>query len=247
MAPRLLLASIHDVAPAFESQIDRLVDRLATSGADRLAMLVVPRHWDSAPLLAGSPFARRLREWADGGTSLFVHGWTHRDEQTHTGSWAAWKARHMTAGEGEFLGLGVADARERMRDGRALIEDITGRSPAGFIAPAWLYGPGALAALREEGFALSEDHRRVWRPRDGVTLARCPVVTWASRTPARTRSSLAFAALARRALPRQAVVRVAVHPGDTSKPELMASIAATVTSFVRTHRPAHYHELERAA
>ncbi len=136
MAPRLLLSSVHDVAPAFQTQVDLLVDQLSAAGANRLAMLVVPRHWNSAPLLAGSPFATRLRGWADGGITMFVHGWTHRDEQTHTGKWAAWKARHMTAGEGEFLGLGVASARERMRAGRALIEDITGRSPASFIAPA---------------------------------------------------------------------------------------------------------------
>ena len=128
MAPRLLLASVHDVAPAFETQVDCLVDRLAKSGADRLAMLVVPRHWDSAPIVAGSSFATRLRGWADGGISLFVHGWSHRDEQTHAGRWAAWKARHMTAGEGEFLGLSLAEARERMRNGRALIEDMTGRA-----------------------------------------------------------------------------------------------------------------------
>ena len=243
MAPRRLLVSIHDVAPRFEGQVDRLADHLTRAGSPRFAMLVVPRHWASPPLLRGSPFATRVRSWSDAGVNLFVHGWTHRDEHPHGGRWDIWKARHLTAGEGEFLGLGGSEARERMRRGRELLEDITGRAPAGFIAPAWLYGSGALSALRDEGFALTEDHRRVWRPRDGAVLARGPVVTWASRTIARTRSSLAFAAFARRVLPWQKTIRVAVHPGDTLKPELMASIERTIGTFVRTHRPGHYHEL----
>ena len=197
-------------------------------------------------MTAGGPFAARLRGWAGAGVEMFVHGWTHRDETAHPGRWARWKATRMTAGEGEFLGLGEADARARMSQGRALIEDITGRRVAGFIAPAWLYGEGALRAAAAEDFAVLEDHRRVWRPRDGATLARGPVVTWASRSPARAASSLAFAAVARRVLPVQPTVRIAVHPGDTSRPDLMASIDGTVRSVARTHRPARYADLRAA-
>jgi predicted deacetylase len=123
----------------------------------------------------------------------------------------------MTAGEGEFLGLGREEAARRMAAGRKLVEDITGKAAAGFVAPAWLYGEGALAALCSSDFALAEDHMRVWRPQSGETLARGPVITWASRSPMRTASSLAFAALARRALRPLDVVRVAAHPGDTNK------------------------------
>ena len=41
---------------------------------------------------------------------------------------AAFKAKHMTASEGEFLGLTRAEAARRMADGRKLIEDIIGLS-----------------------------------------------------------------------------------------------------------------------
>ncbi len=90
----------------------------------------------------------------------------------------------MTAGEGEFAalpprrGAGPDDPRPRRRRGR------DGRAAAGFIAPAWLYSDGARAALADAGFALAEDHFRVWRPADGAVLARGPVVTWASRSRA---------------------------------------------------------------
>ncbi|MES2097184.1 MAG: DUF2334 domain-containing protein [Pseudomonadota bacterium] len=239
-----LLVSIHDVSPKFESQVDRLAELVVRDmEAPRYAMLVVPDHWGTSPIVPGSPFATRLRNWSDGGVDMFVHGWYHIDRSEHDGALARFKAQRMTAGEGEFLGLDHATARARMRDGRTLIEDIIGRPVAGFIAPAWLYGEGALAALAEEGFALAEDHMKVWRPATGEIVARGPVITWASRSRARIASSLAVAALARAALPRRAAMRVAVHPGDTNVPALLTSISRTISSLSRGARFARYRDL----
>ena len=150
-----LLASIHDVSPKFEGAVDALADRLAGHVGQRLAMLVVPDHWGDAPITAGTPFAARLRAWADAGVEMFVHGWFHRDTAVHSGA-DAWRAKHMTAGEGEFLGLDADEALSRMRRGKALVEDIIGRPAAGFIAPAWLYSDAARHMLGEAGFALAE-------------------------------------------------------------------------------------------
>ena len=213
--------------------MDRLGQALRGS---RFAMLVVPDHWDAHPLAADRAFCARLRGWADSGVEMFLHGWSHRDGSSHSGA-AGFKARHMTAGEGEFLGLSAAEAGRRMAEGKALVEDVIGRPVAGFIAPAWLYGPGALEALASGGFALAEDHMRVWRPADGTTLARGPVITWASRSPMRSASSIGFAAVARLALQPLATVRVAVHPGDVTKPGLLASIDRTLAAFT-ARRPA---------
>lgn len=239
----LLLASIHDVGPRAEGAVDQLADLLTASlGTARFAMLVVPDHWGEAKLTPGTPFATRLRGWAEAGIEMFVHGWFHKDTSEHHGI-AAVKARHMTASEGEFLGLSAAEAARRMEDGRALIEDIIGRPSAGFIAPAWLYGPGAMEALGNSRFALAEDHMKVWVPQTGAILARGPVVTWASRSPMRTASSLAFAALARAALHPLPTVRVAVHPGDVTKPSILTSIAATMRTFARRRTVGRYAEL----
>ena len=232
MPRRVLLASIHDVGPRFESAIDALVARLeARLGTGRFAMLVVPDHWGEAPLAAAPHFQAKLRHWADQGVEMFLHGWCHRDDSAHRSGADRWRARHMTAGEGEFLGLDRAEAAGRMRAGRMLVEDAIGRPVAGFVAPAWLYGPGARAALADEGFALAEDHFRVWRPSDGAVLARGPVITWASRSPARIASSRAFAALARIALRPMPVMRLAVHPGDVRVHALLASIDRTLAAF----------------
>ena len=242
-----LLLSVHDVSPKFEGQVDRLAD-LVSRGMDapRYAMLVVPDHWGDSPIRGGTPFASRLRGWSDAGVDMFVHGWFHLDRSEHDGALAKFKAKRMTAGEGEFLGLDHATARRRMADGRKLIEDIIGRPAAGFIAPAWLYGDGAMQALRDEGFALAEDHMKIWRPTTGEIVAKGPVITWASRSRWRIASSLAVAALARAALPRKPWMRLAVHPGDTNVPALLDSITRTIATLSRGARFARYRELSPA-
>lgn len=239
-----LLLSIHDVGPRFETEVDLLLDRLSHhAGPGELAMLVVPDHWGRHPLAVGSPFAARLRAWADAGVSMFAHGWFHKDMAVHDQAVARFKARHMTAGEGEFLGLDGETAARRMRDGRDLIEQITGRPVAGFIAPAWLYGAPALDALEQCGFALAEDHMKVWHPPSGRVLARGPVITWASRSRARIASSLLAARLLPPVLRHAPVARVAVHPGDAHVPALLASIDRVLGRLGRTHRPARYGDL----
>jgi len=243
-ADRRLIVAIHDVGPAFAEPIRMLADRIeALIGAPRFAMLVVPDHWGMAPLGAHPGFRASLRSWADAGVEMFLHGWQHRDETRHQRLLDRFRASTMTAREGEFLGLTAAEAGRRMREGRDVVEQATGRPVAGFVAPAWLYGAGARSAMREVGFALAEDHFRVWRPANDEVLARGPVVTWASRSRARTASSLAVAAIARSSFGRMPTVRVAVHPGDVTKPALLASIGRTIRILAQDRAVSRYAEL----
>ena len=237
----LLLASIHDVSPRFESELDRLLEILAPHVGERLTMLVVPNHWGDAPIRRGSPFATRLRRWADSGVEIFLHGYFHRDRSHHDGAANRLRASFMTAGEGEFLGLSRADASSRIAEGRALLEDVIGRPVDGFVAPAWLYGEGALSALADSGIMLAEDHWRVWSPPSGARLASGPVITWASRTRARLASSLVAAAALRRA--PMHVMRIGVHPPDCRHPALVRSIDKTFGIACKSRRPGRYSDL----
>lgn len=238
---RLLLASIHDVSPRFESEVDQLADLIGPYVGQRLAMLVVPNHWHDAPIIAGSAFATRLRAWASSGVEIFLHGFFHRDDNQHQRSIDRLRARVMTAGEGEFLGLDEDAASARIMEGRSLLENVIGRPIDGFVAPAWLYGPGALRALSSAGIRLAEDHMRVWSPATGSELARGPVITWASRTRMRLASSLAAASALRRAPLK--VLRIGVHPPDIRHPSLVRSIDKTFRIAASKRRPAHYSEL----
>lgn len=238
---RLLLASIHDVSPRFEAEIDQLLDLLRPNVGNRLAMLVVPNHWGDSPIVPGSPFSTRLRNWADSGIEMFLHGYYHRDDSAHQGAADRLRARLMTASEGEFLGLSRAEASQRIASGRTLLESVIGRSIDGFVAPAWLYGSGALDALHESGIPLAEDHLRVWSPVSGRQLARGPVLTWASRTKMRLASSLAAAAVLRH-VPLN-VLRIGVHPPDARHPVLVGSIKKTFEKAARSRHPGRYSDL----
>lgn len=238
---RLLLASIHDVSPRFEGEVSGLLDLLRPHAGNRVALLVVPNHWGEAPIVAGSAFAAKLRGWSEAGAEIFLHGYYHRDDAAHRKASDQIRARFMTAGEGEFLGLSAKEAGSRIDQGKHLLEDITGRPIAGFIAPAWLYGLGALDALADRRIAIAEDHLRVWSPATGAELARGPVITWASRTRARLASSLLAAGLLRRA-PFQSL-RIGVHPPDIRHPALVRSIEATLRTAARRRTPARYADL----
>lgn len=240
--PRRLIVSIHDVSPKHEPAIQRLHGQLERHGVSRMAMLVVPDFWGEAPIVRGAPFATRLREWADAGIEMFLHGWEHIDRTPHPGRIARFKATRMTAGEGEFLGLTEDDAARRIFEGRKLIEDVIGRPVAGFVAPAWLYGPGAAAALKAADIGIVEDHWRVWDSGSGEQLSRSPVITWATRTWARERSSLAVAGLTR-ILPGPRVMRVAVHPNDVRSARVRRSISNTIDSLRRARVVSRYADL----
>jgi predicted deacetylase len=204
-------------------------------------MLVVPNHWGDAPIRPGSPFAQRLRGWADAGIEMMLHGFYHRDDCRHVNRADRLRGSFMTAGEGEFLGLSRKDAVARIGEGRALLEDVIGRAIDGFVAPAWLYGPGALEALADCAIPLAEDHMQVWSPVTGERLARGPVITWASRSRWRLASSLAAAAALRRAT--LGVLRVGVHPPDIRHPALVRSIDKTFVAALRTRRAGRYADL----
>ncbi len=238
-----LIVSIHDVGPRFEDEVDRLVALLERLlGGARFAMLVVPDHWGQAPLSQAPQYQAKLRGWSEAGVEMFVHGWFHRDHSDHSGL-ASLKAGLMTAREGEFLGLSASAAARRMADGKALVEDIIGKPAAGFIAPAWLYGDGARDALAASGFALAEDHMRVWRPQSGEAVAKGPVITWATRSVMRRASSLAVAAVARNFFHGMGTCRIAVHPGDTKVASTTASIEATVANFALRRPVGRYADL----
>jgi len=239
--PRKLIVSIHDVSPRFESEIDRLRDLLRPHVGSKLALLVVPNHWNDAPIVGGSPFASRLRSWADEGMEVFLHGYFHRDDCVHRSARDRLSARIMTAGEGEFLGLSRKVAVERIHSGRALIEDVTGRPITGFVAPAWLYGRGALEALAHCEIGIAESHWTVWSPLTGAQLAFGPVITWASRSRVRAASSLVAAAALRRApIP---VLRVGVHPPDVTKPALLGNIERTLRIAAQSREIGLYSDL----
>lgn len=243
-----VLVCVHDVTPRHAERLARIHAMLAEHGVGaRYSMLVVPNFWGEWPLDADGAFASWLRARADEGVEMILHGYYHRDTTEHAGALAAWKARTMTAREGEFLGLSYVEARRRLRTGRALVEGVIGREVHGFVAPAWLYGPGAHEALRDLDFSFAESHLKVWRPRTGETVVRGPVVSYASRDRRRIASSIVWSRLSGPLLAPTEVVRFAIHPHDFDVPALEREIRRALDGLMARRRPVLYDEEIRRA
>lgn len=244
---RRLLVTLHDVTPHHGEAVRAIMDDMARLvGPGACGLLLVPDFHGEARLDSDPSFVRAIRRWAEQGAEVFLHGYYHQDRSRHSSSGAAFKARHLTAGEGEFLGLTRAQAAALLHDGRRLVEDVAGQPVAGFIAPAWLYGDEALAAIGEAGFDCVENHFRVWNPQSGAMYARGPVISYATRTPARKLSSLAFSKLSALALHAQQTVRIALHPSDRTSSAVYREACTRIAGFARTHTPSRYAALATA-
>jgi predicted deacetylase len=241
---RHVLVCVHDVTPRHADRLREIDAVLATHGLrGRYSMLVVPDFWGEWPLDAHPAFCAWLRARQSEGVEMLLHGYYHRDDRTHDASFARFASRYMTAAEGEFLGLERGAADDRIARGQGVLERVLGQRATGFVAPAWLYGPGTRAALRTQGLEIAEDHLRVWSPNTGRTLLRSPVVSYASRTPGRVRSSIAWSRLSRILLWPLRVVRFAVHPHDLDVPRLAREIDGSLRHLLSHRSPLRYRDL----
>ncbi len=239
-----LLLCVHDVTPRHFERLQQLDALFKASGlGGRYSMLVVPDFWRAWPLQEHPAFVAWLRQRAEEGVDMLLHGYFHLDETAHEGRLARWKASALTAGEGEFLELSYEAARERLQRGRALLESLLRQRIEGFVAPAWLYGKGTHAALTELGFTVAEDRWRVWSPAAQRTLARSPVVSYASRTTPRLIGSLIWSRIATPLLKPLPVIRHAVHPHDFDSDHLTREFGRALRAFRRNREPIVYREL----
>jgi predicted deacetylase len=117
----------------------------------------------------------------------------------------------VSGGEAEFSDVSPEEARLRLERGERMLEDA-GLSIRGFVAPAWSMPRWVLSLLGERGYTFSEDHLRIYDPaakRSRPSL----VLNFASRTPSRLFSSVAWCRIAR-PLARVVPARIAIHPAD---------------------------------
>jgi predicted deacetylase len=219
--------SIHDVSPAWRDEVEQALEAAHAHGV-RPALLVVPDFHGRAPLLDDPAFCDRLRALQASGHEIYLHGYYHRarawDDPTGAASrggegWStiAARARHVSAqtvvpgGEADYSDVSPAVARTRHDDGERILRDA-GLSICGFVAPAWSMPPWVLGLLGERGYTFTEDHTRVYDPANKRSRASV-VMNYASRTPGRLLSSVAWCRLARPAR-RVVPARIAIHPAD---------------------------------
>ncbi|HUL66373.1 MAG TPA: polysaccharide deacetylase family protein [Burkholderiaceae bacterium] len=136
--------TIHDVAPATQAKCEQLIARVERVGRIPMTLLIVPRYHHQACTPA---FERWIETRLRQGDELALHGLTHLDPKPATRSWIdRARRRWYTAGEGEFAALARNEAAARLDAGRRWFER-RGWPLRGFVAPAWLLGAGAWAAV----------------------------------------------------------------------------------------------------
>jgi uncharacterized protein len=205
--------SIHDVAPPFRPEIEHALAMARAEGA-RPALLVVPDFHGEAPLGKDPPFCAWLRELQGAGHEVFLHGYSHLarpGSSASSGLARYFTQRVMSAGEAEMSDLSPDEACERIDAGeRALTE--AGLRVDGFVAPAWIMPRWLLPLLAARACPYTEDHLHVYAPSEARKRASL-VLNYASRTPARLLSSVAFCRLAT-PLAALAPARIVIHPAD---------------------------------
>ncbi len=206
---RFLCVVLHDVAASTRAACMRTLEAIAEVADVPVTLLAVPRyHGDSStPDLVEWLVARSRK-----GDELALHGWSHRDELPPSGALDSLRRRHYTRGEGEFWALPEAQARQRIELGIAWFREH-GWPLAGFVAPAWLLGPGAWAALSTQGFEYTATLRQLVHlpSRRGVTSQS---VVYSTSSAWRRRSSLIWNPLVALFERRNPVLRIELHPRD---------------------------------
>jgi predicted deacetylase len=209
--------SIHDVSPAWEREVDVAL-AIAHEAGVRPALLVVPDFHGEAKLDEHPAFCEKLRALQAAGHEIYLHGYYHRAraQPDADGSLAA-RARHafaqrvVSGGEAEFSDVTADEARERLDRGERMLEEV-GLRIRGFVAPAWSMPRWVLGLLGDRGYTFTEDHLRIYDPAAKRSRSSL-VLNFASRTPSRLLSSVAWCRIARpigRVLP----ARIAIHPAD---------------------------------
>jgi predicted deacetylase len=218
--------SIHDVSPAWEREVEIALEMVHEYGVAP-ALLVVPDFHGKAPLLEHPRFCERLRSLERSGHEIYLHGYYHRarawdahadaQDPKHAARGVVARARYafaqrvVSGGEAEFSDVSRDEARTRIDAGERVLREA-GLTIRGFVAPAWSMPRWVLRLLGERRYSFTEDHMRVYDPAANRSRASL-VLNYASRTPGRLLSSVAWCRLARPAR-RVFPARIAIHPAD---------------------------------
>jgi predicted deacetylase len=219
--PRAVV-SVHDATPAHEAALRSILALLTRHRVPRTSILVVPdyhRGWD---LRRHPGFVRWLEELEAAGHEIVLHGLEHEDPTPSAGTPWQRAMRRLYSTEAEFYTLGYKDAMRRIHAGLDSLESL-GFRPQGFVAPAWMHSGATLRAARDAGLRYVTTLDGLIDLQDRATVP-ARAVCFSSRSALRARVTTAYCALLARVTAHDPVVRIAIHPGDMSRPGIVACL-----------------------
>ena len=224
--------SVHDVTPAWAPEIE-LAMSLAERHGVRPALLVVPDFHGKWPLLAHSSFCQRLQRWSHGGCETYLHGFFHQSVSAPAPTLTG-RIRHfvhqrcVSNREAEFSDLTRDEAKFRLEQG----ERVLSRADlplCGFVPPAWSMPRWLVRVLAERRYRFTEDHTTIYDPIQ-AQARKSLVINWATRTPARLVSTLAYGRVAASAAPLFPT-RIAIHPMDLRQATVCRELDRLLSRF----------------
>ena len=226
---------VHDVADATLPACERLLDAIEDVAPVPLTFLAVPRyHGDRASEVLEDWLQHRHRR-AD---EIALHGWTHLDEGAPGGLVDRFRRTRYTRGEGEFWALDADEAARRLAAGIAWFE-ACGWPLHGFVAPAWLLGPGGWEALRATPFRYTSTLRRIHllggAGADPSITSQS--IVYSTGNSWRRQFSQAWAGIVETAERRNPLLRIELHPRDADPPGVCRSWQGILERALATRRP----------
>jgi predicted deacetylase len=242
--PPALLVSLHDVSPLTVDDCRRAVDLLyqvGVSAAD-LTVFVIPYHEGVTTIDAHAPTVGFLRELADAGACLAMHGLTHRMPGRAWSPAGIFRAHLFARGQGELYKCDAADTSRRLEEGMALLRRA-GLSEAtrAFVPPAWQLSPAGREVVERAGFDFYEVFGGIVH-RDGLRARR--LIGWGSLNPIEALATAIWADMQSRRPP--ADTRLAIHPADMRRPRQAHAVRRTLQRLLPRMRPMNYGAYLRA-
>jgi predicted deacetylase len=243
-AARVVCVSLHALAPNHWRQSARISAALRAVADVPLTWLVVPdlhgRNARVTPAYLGALEAGLAR-----GDELALHGYHLRDDSPPPVELLdRIRRRFHGRGEAEFAALPEIEARARLVRGREWFRRH-GWPLAGFVPPAGLLSPGAARAVRALGFEYTTTLGALHVLAAGRRV-RAPCLGWS--VPGSVPLALARAwneklARASRGTP---VLRLALHPADAERRDVVAQAQKLLAHALRDRTPLTQVALARA-
>lgn len=247
MSPGLVV-SIHDLSTVTRGAVELMLEDLDGVGVPETSLLVIPDHHHKGPIDADPAFREMLQAAVYRGHEAVLHGYYHL-RPTREGEGVATRliTSSYTAGEGEFYDLSHRDAVALLRKGKEALGNC-GVPFSGFIAPAWLLGEEAEAAVWEEGFAYTTRIGSVIER--GGREHRSRSMVYSVRAPWRRGLSLLWNEALFHRLKKVPLLRIGLHPPDWEHATIRRHILKSIREAANGRRVTTYGkwlELARAS
>lgn len=238
---RLAVVSVHDVTPAHEDRLRRIMATLAEREVPRTSILVIPdyhRGWD---LRSHPRFVAWLHQLEDDGHELVLHGLEHRDPTPWAGTLSQKLIRHIYSTEGEFYTLRYQEAVDRISRGLELFRSV-GLTPCGFVSPAWMHNDEVIRAVKQMGLRYVTSLGGFTDLTTDRTI-RAPAICFSPRTWTAASFSTLYCAVLARLVDQDPVVRIAIHPGDITRRMITSRLLMILDRASATRRFVAYRDL----